>query len=211
MTKAKAIPAAIRGFTLLELLVTIAILLLLSTLTWTLGPSLLESHWLRTGADLIHNNLSLARQTAVSTGRPSILVMRTTGTNAWKDIAVFSVDPDLSIWTQINAWQSLPRTVLVDNTFSPAWPKTVGIQSAIGLVGAPSAPITREKFSLVHDEDYLSVGFFPDGSIVAKENIAIKVITKPTDTAASANPHNFVILLAERAGGRVKVLRPEIE
>jgi len=173
-----------RGFSLIELLVVISIVALLSTLTWLNGPSLLGAGWLRSGSDALYNTLSLARQTAVTNDMPCAFVIRTTGSNAWK---------------------TLPQNIFVDENFLPTWQNTKGLAFIAGSVAAPSPAITQAGSSLQHDQDYLALVFLPDGSMMSSENIALKLIIKRGD---AVNSDNAFILLAERAGGRVKMIQP---
>jgi prepilin-type N-terminal cleavage/methylation domain-containing protein len=194
-----------RGFSLIELLVVISIVALLSTLTWLNGPSLLGAGWLRSGSDALYNTLSLARQTAVTNDMPCAFVIRTTGSNAWKEIALFTINVNTSNWIQTAAWKTLPQNIFVDEKFLPTWQNTKGLAFIAGSVAAPSPAITQAGSSLQHDQDYLALVFLPDGSMMASENIALKLIIKRGD---AVNSDNAFILLAERAGGRVKMIQP---
>ncbi|MEI6337263.1 MAG: prepilin-type N-terminal cleavage/methylation domain-containing protein [Verrucomicrobiota bacterium] len=194
-----------RGFSLIELLVVISIVALLSTLTWLNGPSLLGAGWLRSGSDALYNTLSLARQTAVTNDMPCAFVIRTTGSNAWKEIALFTINVNTSNWIQTAAWKTLPQNIFVDENFLPTWQNTKGLAFIAGSVAAPSPAITQAGSSLQHDQDYLALVFLPDGSMMSSENIALKLIIKRGD---AVNSDNAFILLAERAGGRVKMIQP---
>lgn len=196
-----------RGFTLVEMMVVIALISALSTFTLMNAPNLLGESRLRSGANDIHNHLALARQAAINSNTPTVLVLRTTGTHAWKSIAVFAMKPESADWTQIGAWHQLPETILVDDSYVPAWPNTQAPSAGTSSVAAPTPAITQAGAALTHDVDYVSVGFLPDGSMMTDENVALKVVRNPGDSPATVDPNNWFILLAERAGGRVKVLQ----
>ena len=194
-----------KGFSLIELLAVISIVALLSTLTWLNGPSLLGAGWLRSGSDALYNTLSLARQTAVTSDMPCAFVIRTTGSNAWKQIALFTINFNTYNWTQTAAWKTLPQNIVVDENFLPTWQNTKGLAFIAGSVAAPSPAITQAGSSLQHYQDYLALVFLPDGSMMSSENIALKIIIKRGD---AVNSDSALILLAERAGGRVKMIQP---
>jgi len=194
-----------RGFSLIELLIVISIVALLSTLTWLNAASLLGAGWLRSGSDALYNTLSLARQTAVTNDMPCAFVIRTTGSNAWKEIALFTINVNTSNWIQTAPWKTLPQNIFVDENYVPTWQNTKGLAFIAGSVAAPSPAITQAGSSLQHDKDYLALVFLPDGSMMSSENIALRLIIKRGD---AVNSDNTFILLAERAGGRVKMIQP---
>lgn len=196
------------GYTLIEMMVVVTIITALSTLTWLNAPSLLGTHTLRAGVGVIYDNLAVARQSAISGNRSSVVVVRITGSNAWKCLSVFSIDPQTSEWRQTEDWKVLPSNIYLDHTFLPAWPQTSNLVSSANSLLAPAAPITQGGQPLEYGVDYLCVGFYSDGSLMTDKNVAFKVIFNPGNKTSPANITNWTVLLAEQAGGRLKLLRP---
>lgn len=192
------------GYTLIELLAVLALVSALSTLTWINGPSLLGSGGLRNGVESIHGNLSQARQSAITTMRPSVVVIRTSGPDAWRSLATYSIDPGTSEWIPTGKWQVLPPNVSIDNTWDSDWPQAKNLPTAVLQVGEPSQPITQAGKALKFGDDYLPIGFLPDGSMTSPENVALRVVRNPDGQLPSEEIKEWTILLIERTGGRVK-------
>jgi len=202
----KSSSASRQAFTLVELLCVIAIIGVILALTAFNAPSLFGSYAVRSGADSLYGGLTLARQVALSHNRPSALVIRTTGEKAWQRLAVFTIDPETSAWTQISSWDTLSRGVIIDKDYPipVAWTGTVGLPVLLeegARMAAPVPAISDGPTPLAHGTDYVAIGFLPDGSLMLDANVALRIILEQRGSRTE-----WPVLLAEHAAGRVKTL-----
>jgi prepilin-type N-terminal cleavage/methylation domain-containing protein len=206
-----------RGFSLLELLVVIAIILILATLIGLNSGGISGAAGVTSGAELVHNQINAARQTASAKDLTSFVVVRTTGPNAWQRVGVFALAPGETQWQQVDRWRNLPIQCFVDPNYSPAtepWSrKPLSLQDAHQKVLAPSTPIPDIGAALIHGDDYLAMAFLPDGSLVSDDNVALRVAAGRSDNGTVSIqgglvPTNWVKLVIEKISGQVKEITP---
>ena len=206
-----------RGFSLLELLVVITIILILATLIGLNSGGILGAAGVTSGAELVRNQINAARQTATAKGLTSFVVIQKTGPNAWQRVGVFAQVPGTTQWQQLDRWRNLPVQSFVDPNYSPAsepWArKPLSLSEAHQKVPAPSTPIQDLGTALVHGNDYLAMAFLPGGSLVSDENVALRVAAGRSDNGnvsiqGGLTPTNWVKLVIEKISGQVKEITP---
>jgi prepilin-type N-terminal cleavage/methylation domain-containing protein len=104
------------GFSLLELMVVVAILVLIAALTIPALTALSGSHGLSTGGRIVSNLLTVARSEAINR-RASVRFEVATSwpadpTQVYRKIALVQHDSVSNTDTQITGWQTLPNGVL---------------------------------------------------------------------------------------------------
>lgn len=215
-----------RAFSLLELVAVLAIAAILVALT-AYGLGALGAQGLDTGGRLVNDELNYARESAITQGVSTVLVIRTSGAFAWQRLAVFTMTPGISpttpgvtvwTWTQVSSWQNLPSRAFIDSTYNPATAET-WTQPPLGLaqaqtVAAPSVAITDGPATLTLGTDYDCIGFLPSGALMGSSNIALRVVRARNINGqivvdgGTATPTDWVKLIIQQITGEVKELYP---
>ena len=206
-----------RAFSLVELLVVVAIMGILGSLLAINGPSLLSAGALTGASQMVVDNLAFARDHAMAKSVPTFVAIQNSGDRSWQRIAVFALPAESSSWEQVSQWKSLPDRAFVDNTYDPQtepWSnKPCDLNGAHSNVPAPASPIRDGSRSLAFGADYLCVGFLPSGALLSDNNLAIRIVRGRrvgaeliTDGGAST-PTDWVKLLLEKSTGRSKEIR----
>ena len=210
--------ARLRAFSLVELLVVVAILGLLGSLLAINGPSLLSAAALRGGSQIVADNLAFARDYAMAKSVPTFVAIQNSGDKSWQRIAVFAFPAESSSWEQVTAWKNLPERAFVDSTYDPLaepWSnKPTDLNHAHSNVPAPSSSIRDGSRSLAFGTDYLCFGFLPSGALLSDSNLAIRIVRGRRQGAeliadgGASTPNDWVKLLVEKSTGRSKEIRP---
>lgn len=210
--------ASLKAFSLLELLVVVAILGLLGSLLAINGPSLLSAGALTGASQMVVDNLAFARDHAMAKSVPTFVAIQNSGDKSWQRIAVFAFPAEASSWEQVSQWKNLPDRAFIDSTYDPQtepWSnKPTNLNDTHSNVPAPSSPIRDGSRTLTFGTDYLSVGFLPSGALLADKNLAIRVVrgrrqgAELTADGGASTPTDWVKLLLEKSTGRSKEIRP---
>lgn len=213
---------SLRAFTLLELLVVvaiIAILMLLAARIFTGGSNT------SAGAQLVFDHLSAARQHAITKGKLTALAIRT-GTvgsgegEPWARLAIFEVQQPGGEWVRVSPWRNMPRRAYIDSTYDPAdepWTRTpASLPDAHERILAPTPALRDGSNNLTHGTDYQVIAFRPDGGLELGENVALRIVRGGLDESdqvvpdgGSEEPSDWIKLIIENVTGRVKEIRPE--
>jgi len=207
-----------KAFSLMELLVVVAIISALSGLLVLNGPALVASAGLRSGSQLVSDTLALARNLALSRNAASYVVIRSSGDQSWQRLAVFALDPSSGQWNLALPWKSMPSGAWIDQNYDPsteAWSNLpTDISKAHAKVTAPSQTIRDGNQSLTFGTDYLCIGFLPNGALLADKSLALRIVrgirTGQSFIVIGGNttPTDWVKLIVEKNTGRTKELRP---
>ena len=207
-----------RAFSLVELLVVVAIMGILGSLLAINGPSLLSAGALTGGSQIVADNLAFARDHAMAKSVPTFVAIQNSGENSWQRIAVFACPAESSSWEQVSAWKNLPDRAFVDSTYDPQtepWSnKPTDLAAAHSSVPAPSPSLRDGGRTLTFGTDYLCVGFLPSGALLSDNNLALRIVrgrragAELTADGGAATPTDWVKLLLEKSTGRSKEIRP---
>lgn len=105
-----------RAFTLIELLMVIAIMAIVLAMTVALGPSVIGSNAMSRGLSNVASSLSLARSEAVRMRKPTYFVLAPTNNldeRSYNHFAILQAGSAYGTdYTYITRWQKLPQGVL---------------------------------------------------------------------------------------------------
>lgn len=211
------------GFSLVELLVVVAIILILAAFILPSTPSLLQGSQLTTGTDRVIATLSLARQTAITKNRQVEVrfyrfgdseqpgeVASNPATGAFRAFQIFEIS-DTNMATALNKVEQLPDTTILDSgdpissLLGKAMPAPAAPTAALG--SALRLPIPRAGLN------YQSVAFryLTDGSTNLPKTSTQWCLTlhRRTDgDGLPTAPPQSVTLGIDPISGRTKIYRP---
>ena len=120
-------PTRRRAFSLIELIVVIAVLVSLLALVVPAVSGFGRSSALTRGGNLVTNLASLARQEAMTRNTMTALVLlRDQGSDAdYRAFTVATYEPGLG-WRQTTAWETLPTGVVVDRNIESSTDSELG-------------------------------------------------------------------------------------
>lgn len=205
--------SAPRGFTLLELLMVIAILALAMALIVPAIEPLFRSSGLSQAADQVTSTLSLARQTAIVRNRPVEVRLyryadageqppgRFHGLQAF----VIESNPDIKIATALGRKQTLPATVCISAA------EELSSLMNPSLASQVSGNDLMQRIPTI-DLNYTAVcfRFLPDGStnLPSTSKAFLTLVSSAVPDTSTTPPPNFATLLIQPSNGKVKLLRP---
>jgi prepilin-type N-terminal cleavage/methylation domain-containing protein len=208
-----------QAFSLIELMAVLAIISILTVLVFLNAPSMLGAIGFTQGSRLVLDTLNYARENAVTKSVPTVVVIRTTGANAWQRLAVFSAPANStgsSNWAQVSQWQNLSQRAFIDSTYDPSTEPWTSPANSIAQspVVAPSSPIQDGGTPLTYKTDYYAVGFLPDGSLQNTNNIAIRIVKGRSQNGvitiekdSGGQPVDWVKLIIVQIRGHIKEIR----
>jgi len=190
------------AFSLIELLVVVAVLGILLVLALPAVRSVLDSQALALAGRLISDELALARQEALTRNRlVELRIFRVpAGNGTWKAVQRFYDGREGT--TALSRLQKLPGNTQISSPLSPLLDLLV-TNSATRVLGT-NVP------QLGGDVDYVSVRFQPTGELdwsVRGTNSYLTVVLE-RDAARSEPPPNFASILVNPATGRATLFRP---
>lgn len=116
-------PSGRAAFSLIEMLVVIAILSIMMVLGASVGPGLLKSSAMSGGLAQVASAVSLARSEAVRSRRPVVFVLAPTNTlddRSYRSYAILQADSiNGGNYTYIRRWEKLPQGVFFQPANSP--------------------------------------------------------------------------------------------
>ncbi|MCE9587816.1 MAG: prepilin-type N-terminal cleavage/methylation domain-containing protein [Verrucomicrobia bacterium] len=211
------------AFSLLELLLAIAIMVLLVSLTTIGVSSVMQGPSLTAGARTVSDSLQIARGSAQSGGDATVVVFRTSGEAAWRRLAVFEARTGTGgvwEWSQTMPWKTLKETAFVDPNYdatTESWTTTPdGLAAAQSnlAVTLPVAPLRDGSNNLVIGTDFRAVAFGPGGGLLSMTGKAVSIriasghiIGNNIVIDGGSTPKNSVLLVIEPVTGRVKEIR----
>jgi len=204
------------AFSLIELLAVMAILVILSVVVASIGPGILQGRDLASAREILKGQIQTARLHASSKGELSVVVIRTSGDNAWQRTAVFAADPTTQTWSQVDAWRNLPRRIFVDPNYDPSsepWTvKPVSVATAHQETPLPAQPL-RDTGSPLASSDYVTLAFYPGAGLLSPTNVSIRLAEGRRDGSdveilGSTSPTRWNKLIVEHVSGQTKELEP---
>ena len=180
------------GFSLIELLVVVAILgVMVSLLVPALG-SIVSGRNLELGGSQVVDSLSLARQIAMSRGRRVVWEMDA-GTNGLYRIMEFKG----GTWQPASRIQTLPENIRPDSSTA----------NSTLFSDAIKAPCTNNfSNSTASVTNVISVTFRPDGTTLLSPDLenSLRLIRHPSTSATN----NWFIITINGVTGKTQVYRP---
>ena len=193
------------AFSLLELLVVMAIMGILLTMTMAVGPGLLKSTAMSSSLSSVASAVSLARSEAIRSRKQTYFTLAPDSAPLdERSYAAYAVirqeDASGTNYRYITPWKKLPTGVL----FNPANPVTV-------LASTANLPYPNENGS---PQTMRVISFVSDGSLdedlhPQKPVLPLQVGTRLTAAEQPAYQGQYITnqITVERLSGKVKVMR----
>lgn len=202
---------ASRGFSLLELLVVVAVMLILLGLGVTSFSDVQRAYGITTGAENVRNALLLARLEATSRSRTlEVRFCRLDADSPVRDLQVVLHEPDGSLSLRYKM-RSLPESLLleIDTTRSTlfTYPNKALNASGSNFVANDAG----NAFPINGSPNYEVFSFFiyPDGTSSQPWSSAVfPSVTLRSIQNLSEAPENYAVIQIDPANGRSSILRP---
>ncbi len=194
-TRPPAHRVPLEAFSLLELLVVIAVLGILAAMTSLAISSLSQSTKLTIGGNLAVDLINNARQVARTRNTMTMVAMVSSGADTGRALAilVFSATNGTNgSWLQIDKWRTLPEGITIEtnnNFFQPP--------------PASAVPISRAGAAT----DCVSAVFLPDGRPLSASSVPLVLIVKSAGPEASRT-NNYYKIIMNQATGIPAIRRP---
>lgn len=200
-----------RGFSLLELLVVIAVIALMCGILMMSLPSVLGARAITKGSSLVENSIRDAREQALNSKRRTALVVRTGGARPYARLAVYRATTNPAAnWEQVGRWVDLPDGIVLDNAYSPT--NALNLATASAAVASPVG--VADAGAQLATNAYLQIVFGGDGLVQAPGNIELRILRGSYSGSALSiqgpiPPQNWRNLVVITPFGRVKEIKPE--
>jgi len=176
------------GFSLVELLGVIAIILLMLTLTMTNLGSVGSSQRLANAGNLVTDLVNQGRQSAKSRNSLVMLALVTTGQDAGRVLTLLEKPMGTAAWQANSKWEILPDGIIVDLAKSADFVAS----SAPGL--QPPPPPLHRGGATIAPGGYAYQIFLPDGRLLtANSTLPSLFLKKITDGDTPANYYKILI------------------
>lgn len=193
-----------KAFSLIEMLVVIAIVALLASMTLPAFHSVTSGVTLERGGQDIASLLALARENAIAKSRPvEIRLIKSTsssGQTVYRGVQPWIVKDDSGTMKPLARLTWLPDAVAISEKaqLSPIF--GANVQSGFMTVAGSNYP-------------YVTFGFRPNGSLVAGTNLisstnSCLTVVAEKDLVSSAAPQNFYSIYINPTTGDVRTFRP---
>ncbi len=202
-------PAPIRAFSLIELLVTVAIIGVLLSLSVTSFQGFQGSRKVSSAGSRVMSLFEAARENAIIKGQPTAIVMLLKNENSRRVFAAVQYEP-AGTWKQISRWEIIPEGVLVDSTQGRSELPVAFSKESSPTVSTDLPALTFRGKTYAPRTDYAYLIFMPDGSLYETGNCSVVLIEgdAPGGTVQrKGDGHNFFEILVNDVTGRVQASR----
>lgn len=179
------------GFSLLELLVVIAVLGILAAMTSLAISSLSQGTKLTTAGNLAVDLINNARQVARTRNTMTMVAMVSSGADTGRALAILAFSATNGTngsWSQIDKWRTLPEGIIIEtnnNFFQPP--------------PASAVPISRAGAVT----DCASAVFLPDGRPLSTSSVPLVLFVK-----SATLTNNYYKIIVNQATGIPTIRRP---
>lgn len=186
----------ITGFSLVELLIVIAIIGVLATILVPAFSTTVRAFELTRHGQQIADQLSLARQQATS--KNAIVEVRfvAAGTNDWLGYQIWQISRDGQTAVPTGRLLKFPDGLMLNSSLSPL------------LLGSNVTIEGRTNFPGVGTADYSALRIWPGGRISPPEPRANNYLTLQSRQDSPSSPANFFTVQVDPDSGRITVFRP---
>ena len=217
----KSADRLIRGFSIIELLMVIAIVSVLASVSALSISGIAGAAHLSTGGAQISNFLESAREMSILKKTPVAVALLAKGDDVGSRImTALEYLPDANQWVRISKWETLPKGVMVDmtaggtnNTFVPGNSPTIS-------PALPNLVYASNTYSPQLTDGYGYIVFLPNGSLYQSgtqpsvfrlvEGVSTSTGSRYTGAKdANGNPVNYFEIVINESTGRVKMARSE--
>jgi uncharacterized protein (TIGR02596 family) len=190
------------GFSLIELLTVIVIIVILGAMVAS-SPTLWRSTSVTTAGNQVMEDLSFARELAVSSNQPTeVWFLRSTGGTLFGASQIYTIDQN-GVWTPFGGVHHLPANVGIDSGTTLSSLFTASNKK--GWTSQAQAAITG--YGTSYDAYY--VRFMPDGSVSgATTNYFITLHDVALGNQLTALPANYALINLDYVTGAVTLYRP---
>ncbi len=212
---ASAFPHVTKGFTLLELIVVISIMVIIVSLCIPAATSIQKSFQLTAGAQMVGNQLGLARQVAI-TRNHSVEIrfyqfgdsevpgeqVTVPGSGQYRAFQAFEIQETGSA-NAMGKMQRLPVSIVMDSGVTLSSLISGFVPMTGGTLGV-SLPRVQTQYNAV------SFRFLPDGStnLAKTERWFLTLHNMNDGNALALPPKNFATLQVNPSNGHIKSYRP---
>jgi len=168
-----------KGFTLVELLLVIALIVMLTALTLPGIKSIHSAGHLNNAGNLVSDVINQARQMARARNSLVLLIIAEDSSGALNQLTLCERSAEATSWKQILRWETLPAGIAIDPAKS----------QLTALSPTPSPPTLKRGAGEISPEDYSYQVFLPDGRLLANANPVLYLAS----ANASANFYRIVI------------------
>ncbi len=213
-------PAASRGFTLVELLVVVAIIGLLMTMSMGSFQNVVMGTGVSRGGQMVGDLITLARQEAVSKNRETLVCFyrfSSGATPGWRALQVWRMDPDPASPASTTASAVTPLQMLPDGIVIAASTSSLTDDPLSPLLGADltSTSVTNViSPGLGTSNDAVGFRFKPDGAtyvfLDSKHNFLTvqNVHDQGNFKNTGSTPVNYYTVQVDPVAGQITVYRP---
>jgi prepilin-type N-terminal cleavage/methylation domain-containing protein len=213
--------AALRGYSLVELLAVIAILSALAGLTMgSLSP--VKANALTAGGNKIADLLASARQNSISRHSFTAVVIKSFGDARYSAHCLFELsrndDGNFASWKILAPWRPLPDGIRFDNSESATnFLATANSRTGAAGQNLPNAVLFRgTSVDLASSSDVRVQIFQPDGTLAGEKLLRLRLVEAAEDTGngiiytgqkTAGQPANYYDIVILRETGQAKVER----
>ncbi len=208
-----------RAFSLVELLVVLAIIAIVSSLALPVVGGAMRAYQLDSTGQLVVNQLNLARQTALSRGHavqvrfyllPDFNLAPSASPTVYRGMQVFVESDPVQSGTTVSVTTSalikptlFPAPIIISSVATPAPVSPLLPATATAADTAYSLPNYGSNYK------YASFHFKPDGSTdLASGFESITLVLQRDSQVANGLPANFVTIRIDPLNGAIRTFRP---
>jgi uncharacterized protein (TIGR02596 family) len=192
----------LRAFSLIELLVVVAIIATLSVLAVPAITSVASGTSLARGGQLVADQFALARQEATGKNREVQVrfVWKDGAVSGWRGVQLWAPSAnDVTDYRPVGRIAWLPEGTLVS-----------GVAAMSPLIGSPTIPETNGDFPGRGPTKYCGFRFRPGGGTDLNFNSSSNFVTvvQDRDASVATAPANYAVIQVDPVNGRTRTYRP---